>query len=258
MILISIITVTYNDHVGLVSTIESVGNLASKLNFEHVIIDGSSSDDTIMYLSSYIKKPYISTKFLSESDKGIYDAMNKGVQFAKGEFCFFLNSGDLFDPDAKLTELFEVLSSEKDLVKLAGFAFNVRIMYGKYSRLVKSRNIRLWNLRMPTIHQGILYKTDYLRNYPYNDNLKICSDFKSVLSALESGFYFSPKDINFTVLSLGGVSTMKPFHLMKESSRIIFKTRFHLINKISSILLIFSKIIIFQIFFHTIIRIRSK
>lgn len=256
--LISIITVTYNDYCGLVKTIESIGSIASKFNFEHVIIDGASSDDTILFLSTYIKNPHIPTYILSETDRGIYDAMNKGVKCANGEFCFFLNSGDLFDVEANLTKLFKLVSDERDFVKLAGFAFNVRIIYGKYSRLVNSRNINHWNLRMPTIHQGILYKTEYLKNNPYNDELNICSDFESILSALDLGLLFLPRDINFTVLTLGGVSTKRPFLLMRESSRIIFRSRFHVINRISSILLIFTKVLIFQIYFHTVIRLRSK
>jgi putative colanic acid biosynthesis glycosyltransferase len=257
-VLVSIITVTYNDYFGLVNTIESIGSIASKFNFEHVIIDGASTDHTIQFLSSYIKNPHLPTRFTSEADRGIYDAMNKGVKLAKGEFCFFLNSGDLFDTEADLTSLFKVVGDEGDQIELAGFAFNVRVIFGKYSKLIRSRNIVPWNLRMPTIHQGILYKTGYLKNKPYNDELSICADFESVLTALDLGLFFSPKDINFTILCLGGVSTKLPYRLMRESSRIIFRSRFHLFNRLSSMFLIFAKVLSFQIYFHTLIRLKSK
>ena len=92
---LSIITVVYNDSKGLSSTIDSLTNQNNK-NFEHVIIDGNSNDDTLEII---YKNADNVDFFISEPDNGIYDAMNKGVINASGDFVSFLNAGDIALPN---------------------------------------------------------------------------------------------------------------------------------------------------------------
>ena len=93
---VSVITVVYNDVEGLKRTIPSVLNQRSN-DYEYIILDGGSTDGTLEYLSSLS----IKGKIKSEPDTGIYNAMNKGLQMATGEYTIFLNSGDWFhSPDA--------------------------------------------------------------------------------------------------------------------------------------------------------------
>ncbi len=88
----SIITVVYNDVKNIEETIKSVINQTYK-NFEYIIIDGNSDDGTVEKIKKYEKEI---DYWISEKDKGIYDAMNKGIKKSKGELLFFLNSNDFF------------------------------------------------------------------------------------------------------------------------------------------------------------------
>ena len=94
--LVSIITVTYNAEKYLEQTIKSVISQSYK-NIEYIIIDGMSSDGTVDIIKRYQK--YIA-HFSSEPDKGIYDAMNKGIKKANGELIGIINSSDFYEPDA--------------------------------------------------------------------------------------------------------------------------------------------------------------
>ena len=88
--LISIITVVYNSEQFIESTLKSIAAQNSK-NFEYIIIDGQSKDATLSIIEKY--KSFVDV-LISEPDKGLYDAMNKGLQLAKGQFVWFINSGD--------------------------------------------------------------------------------------------------------------------------------------------------------------------
>lgn len=91
---LSIITVVYNNFNCIEDTILNViGVCESRLDIEYIIIDGGSTDGTLEIIKSYHDKI---TQWITEPDKGIYDAMNKGINLAKGEWLIFMNSGDLF------------------------------------------------------------------------------------------------------------------------------------------------------------------
>ena len=89
---VSIVTVTYNSEKTLRTTLESVAKQSFISNIEHIIIDGKSSDNTLGIAKDF---PHIH-KIISEKDKGIYDAMNKGINNASGDIIGFLNSDDWF------------------------------------------------------------------------------------------------------------------------------------------------------------------
>ena len=76
---------------GLESTIKSVDSQTNK-NFEFIIVDGASNDGSLELIKKY---DHVITRWVSEPDSGIYNAMNKGVKMATGEYCLFMNSGDL-------------------------------------------------------------------------------------------------------------------------------------------------------------------
>ena len=88
---ISIITICYNSELTISGTLKSIKNQSFK-DFEHIVIDGGSTDKTI----SIIEKENISDKVISEKDSGIYDAFNKGIINSKGDIIGFLNSGRYF------------------------------------------------------------------------------------------------------------------------------------------------------------------
>ena len=91
----SIITISYNSEKYIEDTIESVLSQTYK-NIEYIIIDGKSTDDTLDIIDNYKDKFNNNIKVISEKDKGIYDAMNKGLEYANGDLISFLNSDDVF------------------------------------------------------------------------------------------------------------------------------------------------------------------
>lgn len=96
--ILSIITVNLNNNTGLKKTIESIKQ-QSYADYEHLIIDGGSTDESKTTIEKYEKENSRLTYWVSEPDKGIYDGMNKGIKQAKGEYLYFLNSGDCLQSD---------------------------------------------------------------------------------------------------------------------------------------------------------------
>ena len=99
---LSIITINFNDYKGLEKTIKSVINQTFK-DFEYIVIDGASTDDSVNVIKKYADTI---TKWVSEPDTGIYNAMNKGTHLAQGEYCLYINSGDFLAADDVLEKAF--------------------------------------------------------------------------------------------------------------------------------------------------------
>jgi glycosyltransferase involved in cell wall biosynthesis len=157
--LISVITVVYNCKENIEESILSVLNQKND-TIEYILIDGGSSDGTVDVIKKYQDRI---SNWVSEPDKGIYDAMNKGILSAKGKYICFINSGDL------LLELptNRILNSSADLI-----AFPVKLSNGNVFRPKVDFSLRIRNT-LP--HQGCFYK-----NTPeliYNTNFKVFSDF---------------------------------------------------------------------------------
>lgn len=103
---ISIITVTYNSAKTLKETLESVLK-QTYTNYEHIIVDGLSKDNTIEIVKEYEEKYNGKLKYISEKDTGLYDAMNKGIKMATGDIIGILNSDDIYAHENVLQEIAE-------------------------------------------------------------------------------------------------------------------------------------------------------
>ena len=102
---LSIITVVFNNREGLCRTLESVKR-QTFCDFEQIVIDGGSTDGTLEEIQKY-ESQIANFRWISEKDNGIYNAMNKGIKMAKGEYCYFLNSDDCIAVPKTLEEIFE-------------------------------------------------------------------------------------------------------------------------------------------------------
>jgi glycosyltransferase involved in cell wall biosynthesis len=181
---ISIVTVTFNSEKTLKDTIESV--IAQKYNnIEYIIIDGSSSDATIDIVKSYGNKV---SKFISEKDNGIYDAMNKGLKLATGDVVGILNSDDVyFDNEVieKVIERFKKDGSDSvygDLYYVKEDNVNEVVRYWKSSILEQESFAKGWHPPHPTF----FVKKDIYNKYGYFDlNMKVSADFELMLRFLE-------------------------------------------------------------------------
>jgi glycosyltransferase involved in cell wall biosynthesis len=174
---ISIITISYHNIAGLQRTVESVINQTWK-EFEYIVIDGGSTDGSASYLESQTDKI---TYWVSEPDTGIYNAMNKGIKVATGEYLLFLNSGDHFYTPNILAENHHHLKSHDlvyfDLIHV-GKTFSKVVSYP--SELVFSD---LFFNTLP--HQATFIKGSLFDNFGlYDESLKIVSDWKFFILAI--------------------------------------------------------------------------
>lgn len=133
----SIITVTYNAASVIVPTLESV-RAQTYSNYEYILVDGGSKDDTVAIAkASSIEFAHI----ISERDKGIYDAMNKGIALATGDYLCFLNAGDAFYAPDTLQTIADAIADEKELPD---------VLYGETAEVDENRNfVRMRRLQAP-------------------------------------------------------------------------------------------------------------
>lgn len=173
---ITIITVNYNNCAGLERTLHSVASQSCG-DFEHVVIDGASTDGGVALLQRW-ERP--NTVIVSEPDTGIYNAMNKGVAHAKGDYVLFLNSGDTFYDEEVIARVMPYLESGKD--------YYVGDLYREQRArpLVKApTKITLHFLASRTLsHQAAFIKREVLLQWPYNEKLRIVSDWEQFFTAL--------------------------------------------------------------------------
>lgn len=177
--LFSIVTINYNNKEGLAKTIESVLSQTYK-NFEFIIIDGASTDGSTELIETH--KEHFSF-WVSEPDKGIYNAQNKGTSRTSGDYTIFMNSGDVFASD-------DILS------KVAPQLDNFDIVYGDLLIVEEDKSWRkhynepltfLYFLSDTLPHQGSFIRTALLKagpGGPYDEGLRICADWKFFMDAI--------------------------------------------------------------------------
>lgn len=165
--MLSIVTINFNNALGLAKTLGSLAPFR-KSGFEWVFIDGGSKDQSVE-LSKLFSLP--TDVVVSESDSGIYNAMNKGIQYATGDQILFLNSGDVLHPDI---QSIEELCLDKT-VDLHLFGFEIR----NTVRMPRMNAWRIWS--MPTSHQAIIYSTKLLRKLSFNESYRYAADFEHYL-----------------------------------------------------------------------------
>lgn len=172
---ISIVTINYNNAAGLEKTIKSVISQSFK-DFEYIIIDGGSNDGSVDIIKKYADEIDF---WVSEPDKGIYNAMNKGVSHAHGEYLNFMNSGDIFYNTDVLKNISEKNYSE-DIITGKTIGKNENDI-----RFSTEDKITFLTLYRSTIsHQASFIKRALLHQYPYNEKLKIVSDWEFWIKTL--------------------------------------------------------------------------
>lgn len=191
--LFSIITVVYNDPINLELTILSVINQKSS-NFQYIIIDGGSTDDTIEVIEKYDNRIDV---FISEKDSGIYDAMNKGINLAKGNWVNFLNAGDLYNGDLFLNKLYTKMAKQDADIYYTDFIMNGNLM----SPVLNSRYL----LRNMLCHQSLFYNRLLLNKYQFNLKYRYCSDFDHLIKVINKSTIRKISGISVSYLG-GGVS----------------------------------------------------
>lgn len=179
MIRFSIITCTFNASKYIDRTLNSVRS-QSYPHIEHFIIDGVSKDDTVKKAQTYTYDSRYPVIVKSEPDKGLYDAMNKGIQLAKGDYIIFLNAGDEFAEEDTLTSVAEQLKDKQ----LPGVIYGNTDIVDENGNFLRKRRLappetlswRSFKHGMLVCHQSFYAKTDIAQKVPYNLNYKLSAD----------------------------------------------------------------------------------
>jgi glycosyltransferase involved in cell wall biosynthesis len=200
---LSIITVSYNEEKNIERTLKSIYSQTYS-DYEHIIIDGASIDNTTAIIKSFI---HDNTTFISEKDKGIYNAMNKGIAFAKGDYVFFLNAGDVLCSIDSLEKAFCNIIDE-DMVVFSHFYVRNN---GK-KILVDCRRVDLpYQVEECTVahHQSTIFKRSLFDRFGYYDeSYKISGDYDLYARFLYgTGITFKKVPFIISEFYEGGVST---------------------------------------------------
>lgn len=220
---LSIITINLNNREGLRKTAASVVNQTFS-DYEWIIVDGASTDGSVDVANEYAKKigDKVHVTLISEPDTGIYNAMNKGILKAKGEYCFFLNSGDYLIEESSLQKAFD-LNFTEDVVY--GF---LKFDRGDHFEIGSSpKEITLRTFVEGTIHHtGNVFIRRELFNEAkyglYDETLKIVSDWKWFLQALGLGTATARYiDVMISVFDCTGISETQTTLMSQEREYVL-------------------------------------
>ena len=173
---ISVITINYNNKDGLERTIKSVIRQTYP-DYEYIIIDGGSTDGGKDVFDEYRKRYNI--KGVSEPDKGLYNAMNKGIDFATSDYCIFMNSGDEFYDDKSLENIAPYLDGQIGVV--AGIAQMGKMIW--YPPSNEKLNLTFF-LKDSFCHQSVFVRRDILVKHHFSESNKIVSDTEFLFKAI--------------------------------------------------------------------------
>lgn len=255
---LSIITITYNNVEGLSRTIQSVKSQTFR-DFEHIIVDGGSTDESVEIIRQYADNEAIRSEgykairqenskadnlsslpnhlitsspiiWISEKDRGVYDAQNKGIRLAHGEYCYFLNAGDTFCADDVLERMFSpnslIASSPNRLPDI--LYGNEIIVDGNGQRIGIARGVEnpsfvdIYNSCMK--HQASFIRRDLFARYGmYDADMRICSDFDWFFRviAFHDEVTLQYKDVDIAYFENTGLSYHAPELCAKERQQIL-------------------------------------
>ncbi|WP_178793046.1 glycosyltransferase [Bacteroidaceae bacterium] len=217
----SIITVTYNAAKVLEDTIQSIVTQTYK-NTEYIIVDGGSTDGTLDIIQKY--KEHIHT-VVSEPDKGLYDAMNKGIKLATGDYICFLNAGDGLHEDDTLqqmvhsitgTELPDVLYGETEIVDSEGHFLHMRRLSAPEKLTWKS-----FKKGMLVCHQAFFARRD--RVEPYDLQYRFSADFDWCIRIMKKAKVLHNTHLTIIDYLNEGMTTQNQKASLKERFRIMAK-----------------------------------
>lgn len=213
---VSVITVCRNSEKTLKDTIESVLNQTYP-NIEYIIVDGKSVDTTIEIIKKYEPLFQGRMRYISEKDKGIYNAMNKGIRMAKGQLIGILNSDDYYESDAVETAVNNMDSDPFQVI----YGYMQVLEKDTKKRIVKDNHKNLKNEMIPHPTCFITRKT-YQKYGLFLEWFKVAADYELMLRL------YNKNDVIFTQIKkvvsnfrLGGTSTDQKYSLEREIARVM-------------------------------------
>ena len=214
---ISIVTVNRNHAEGLRRTLASVGEQTFR-DFEQIVIDGGSTDESLSVVSTFREKI---NHYLSEPDRGVYHAMNKGIAIASGAYVIFLNSGDVFASGEILATASEVMKRDPERDLFYGSTLRKSSDDGVVVREVPEplRVFDLYKFRL--CHQSVFYKRvlfDELGGY--DESFHIYADIEFNIRCLQAGRQARRLGFAVSLYEGGGMSSRESAELGSERERL--------------------------------------
>jgi len=212
--LISIVTIVYNDFEGLKKTFKSVVSQSFK-NIEYIVIDGNSTDGSADFIKEHQEKL---SHWISEPDKGISDAFNKGIQAAKGDWIVLLNAADYFQDESAIERMLPYLEVNQD----------ADIVYGRLTEVDENGKIgksfgkefdkRTFERECTIIHPATFHnKSFFIKNGLFSLDFKIAMDYEIFLRKRELNAVFANELVTF--METGGLSQLNPAPSYKEVNK---------------------------------------
>ncbi|MDU1062580.1 MAG: colanic acid biosynthesis glycosyltransferase WcaE [Leclercia adecarboxylata] len=214
--LLSVITVAFRNLDGVVKTWRSLRNLARdpSLSFEWIVVDGGSNDGTAEFLEKLNGE--FNLRYVSEKDRGIYDAMNKGIDMAQGRYAIFLNSGDIFHDD--VAQFVRQLNRVQGNAMVMGDAL---LDFGDGNKVRRAAKPG-WYIyhSLPASHQAIFFPLSGLKTYPYDLQYRVSSDYALTARMYKAGYPFKRLPGLVSEFSMGGVSTSNNLELCQDAKKV--------------------------------------
>lgn len=210
---LTIITINYNNVAGLRKTLNSVAK-QTWMYLEHIIVDGGSTDESVDVIHSYAElyADRYPIKWISEPDKGVYDAMNKGIKMAVGEYCLFMNSGDSLVSSMTLKQV-NLNNHREDLV----VGYSLEEQTNRQIRYSLSRLSLLEVMQYGISHQAMFIKRRLFDTLGYySTDLKILSDCEFLYKCALNDISFVNLDECVALVEPGGLSNTMLEQVQKE------------------------------------------
>lgn len=217
----SIITVCFNEINAIQKCINSVITQTYP-HIEHIVIDGGSKDGTAEYLNSVKNKL---SYFISESDRGIYDAMNKGLQKAKGDVFYFLNANDSFFNDDVIRNVNQIFAENPYADVVHG---RIAFCSSPEARpIIKGDDYFYFNslngfFRKSLQQQCFFFRKEIFHNIGlFNEKFKICADYEWTVKALNAGYKFVYTQDIFCFFDTTGISSTQKTKRLYEKRKVV-------------------------------------
>lgn len=215
---VTVVTAVLNDAGHIEQTILSVIS-QTDIEIEYIIVDGGSKDGTLELIGKYKDKISL---LISEPDRGVYDAMNKGIKYSTGDFVYFLNSGDVLLNPSILSKIKLEELKEKNAIIYG----NVIVAYGNIEALEKPRpffNSKMKFKGIGICHQSMFFPGELIRNEKYDLSYKIAADYDLVYRLWRKGTEFLYRDITIAKYDWGKGISSNPYKLLdvyRENARV--------------------------------------
>ena len=215
---VTVVTAVLNDAGHIEQTILSVIS-QTDIEIEYIIVDGGSKDGTLELIGKYKDKISL---LISEPDRGVYDAMNKGIKYSTGDFVYFLNSGDVLLNPSILSKIKLEELKERNAIIYG----NVVVAYGNIEALEKPRpffNSKMKFKGIGICHQSMFFPGKLIRNEKYDLSYKIAADYDLVYRLWRKGTEFLYRDLTIAKYDWGKGISSNPYKLLdvyRENARV--------------------------------------